>query len=137
MNLMAIRQVLPLMSQAATVSCTAAFPLLSPIGFDKCFIIRHASRHEAVFHEQMINKKKLFIGFGLLFNPEFIFRNIRKTIMLAKIGKFFINVATNVTPIDKPDCEISTSIYFLEIRWFTLWRHKLLQFFKFSISIGQ
>ena len=66
----------------------------------------------------MLNKKLVFIMFGVTGNPELMFRNILIAVMLSEIGEFFIDVTADVTTINEPDSQFTALLQLLKVRQF-------------------
>jgi hypothetical protein len=69
-----------------------------------------------MLHQQMVDEELPFVILGFLFNPELVFGNKGETIMLTEIGKFFVDMAPDVTAIDDPYLKLTSFIYLFEIR---------------------
>jgi hypothetical protein len=56
----------------------------------------------------MINKEFLLIRFPLLVQPELVFRNISKSVVLAIIRELFVDVGADIRTVHNPNTNLTS-----------------------------
>ena len=119
-----IRQLFPLMRYLADIPDSSPFFAFNMISLCECIAIGCAFRHEVMLYQQMVDEERALIVLGFLVNPEFILRDVRISVMLAKICELLVDMSTDVCAIDYPNLIVTSLFVHVQIGWFERLFHR-------------
>jgi hypothetical protein len=106
-NLLRIGQLSAVVGKLTNIAGSNSFSSLNLVRLFDCFGVGHALCHKTMLGQQVVNKESRFIPLSFMVNPQLIFGDERKTVMLSEIRELLIDMAADIGSIDLPDGKIA------------------------------